>query len=279
MSVPEGLLTQADPLDTPPTEVVETPTPGTPAGDAPDPPKPDDKVTPDVQKRIDQLTREKHTASREAERLKAELDAVKRKADAGPRPEPPDLTTLTNAEGQLDPVKYKKAIAEHEDKLHAWREAQKGPAAPTVEAEPAPSTQAPPPPFLDGIKAIGAEHADVYEVINRPVFTPEMRDALWESEQGPQLAYYLGTHQAEAMRLGELPARQMLRELGKLEAKLGAAPAAPSPRTVSGAPEPIEPVRGATATTKDPEKMSTEEFMAWDRARTTERLKGNPLGV
>lgn len=268
-----------EPLDPEAPEATEVPTT---EGDEPEPATPAKRAgesTEDYEKRIAELTRARRTAERERDSLKAELDAVKRKEAAGARPLPPDLATLTNADGQLDPVKYQRAITEYEDKLHVWREAQRAPSSRPADAEPEPSEATAPDAFAAGVHALAEKHADVYEVINRPVFTPAMRDAVWDSEQGPQLAYYLGQHQAEAMKLGQLPPAQMYRELGKLEARLSGA-GAPAPRTVSAAPAPIEPVRGAgSGSTKDPEKMTIDEWMAHERARETERIKANPLGI
>lgn len=283
MTVPEGMLTPPadDPIATPPGETPpaepregEEPEGGTPA------PKPaESKSARD--ERIARLTREKNDERQKREAAEAELAALKRRDAAGARPEPPDLTTLTNAEGHLDPAKYKRAMTEYEDKLHTWREAQKAPsAASSTSADADAGAQEALATFIDRAAPLREQHADFDEVVNRPVFTPEMRAALFESELGPALAYHLGTNQAEALRIGNLPPAQLYREMGKLEAKLAAAaPAAPAPRTVSGAPEPITPVRGATPSTRDPEKMTTEEFMAWDRARTTERMKANPIGL
>ena len=130
------------------------------------------------------------------------------------------------------------------------------------------------------MQKLAEQHPDIFEVIERPVFTPAMREAIWSSEIGAQIAYHLWQHHAEAMRIGGLSPVAVAREIGKIEAKLGAAPAASASRTVSSAPEPITPVGGATTTTtKDPEKMTTEEWMAWDKERTKERLKANPLGL
>lgn len=275
---PGGMLADATPEP-------ETPTPATPEGEtpAPEPAKPDAAPKPEAgaQRRIDELTREKHDERRKREALEAELAALKRKTEAGPRPQPPDLTKLTDAEGRLDAAKYSQAMVKYEDDLERWRDAQRSP-TPAPETPPADADAGQREritTFLERAEPLKAQHADFEDVINRPVFSAEMREVLWESELGPQLAYYLGSHQAEALRIANLPTAQMYRELGKLEAKLATAAPAPPARTVSNAPEPIAPVASTTSATKDPEKMSTDEWMAWDRQQTVEKVKRNPLGV
>jgi hypothetical protein len=239
-------------------EVTDTsPKPGTP------------EYTQAVQKRINQITREKHEAIRKADTLTAENAALKRRLEAGTRPIPPDPATFTNPDtGQIDPGKYQKATVEHEDKLHTWRQAQQ-PASQLV----APGTTTASPTFSDfneRAKALREKHTDFDEVVDRPYFTPELATVLYESEQGPEIAYHLGKNEAEAKRIGNLPPAQMQREFGKLEARFSAEA---GKRSVSGAPAPITPVTGTATVTKDPEKMTTQEFMEWDKQLKVEKLK------
>ena len=66
----------------------------------------------------------------------------------------------------------------------------------------------------------------------------------------------------------------MNQELGKLKAKFSAPP---DKRSVSGAPEPITPVDGNATPEKDPEKMTTAEWMANERKQTIDKLKKAPI--
>jgi len=229
-----------------------------------------------VQKRISELTREKHEERRRAAALEAENAALKRQMGAGPRPMPPDPRTFATEAGEIDPAKWQHAIAAYEDKLDTWRQTQR-PAAPAAAREPEP-TEVPAASaevFLERAAPLREKHADFDETVNRPVFSPALRDALFDSEQGPAIAYALGKNQAEALRIGGLPPAQLHREVGRLEARF----AGPTDRrSVSAAPEPIEPVHGtAAAVTKDPDKMSIGEYMQWERSRLIERKKANPF--
>jgi hypothetical protein len=96
---------------------------------------------------------------------------------------------------------------------------------------------------------------------NIPI-TPEMAEIIRDSDVWPDLAYHLGKNMAEAARIAALsPTRQAV-ELGRLEARV----TAPKPLP-NRAPAPVEPVSGiAAGGTKDPGKMSFEEYKAWREA-------------
>lgn len=270
MTTPQDMTTTDEPINPTP-----APADGTPP---PDEAEPSPETETLAKRRADELTRARRDAERRADAAEHELAALKRKVDAGARPLPPSLAEFTDGAGYVDAVRYQQAQVAYEDKILAWQ--RDTAPAPGTPSERATTEAAPPETFTASVQALSGQHADVYEVINRPVFTREMRDAIFASEQGAELAYWLGSNQAEAMRIGQLPSAQMWRELGKIEAtKLGAAPAAPAPRSVSGAPDPIAPVSATTTSTRDPEKMTIDEWMAWDKNRRIERLKKNPLGL
>lgn len=229
-----------------------------------------------VQRRIDQLTREKHEERRRAEALGRENEALKRRTSAGPRPTPPDPRTFATETGEIDPAKWQTAISAYEDKLHSWRQAQE-PArvAESEPSEPQPDAAASAAAFLERAALLRAKHADFDEVVNRPVFSPEMVSALYDSDHGPEIAYFLGKNQTEAAKIAGLPPAQQYRELGRLEARFTATG---ERRSVSAAPEPITPVTGTAGTiTKDPDTMSIDEYMAWEAQRRLERRKNNPF--
>jgi hypothetical protein len=161
----------------------------------------------------------------------------------------------------------------YEDKLHGWRQAQAGP----VPASPAPSTESSleeaASVFLERAAPLKQKYADFDQVVNAPVFTPEMQGAIFDSEQGPEIAYFLGKNKPEADRIAGLPLAQIHREIGRLEARF-----TPSPRAISTAPAPITPVTGTAGPQIDPEKMTTAQWMAWNQEQRLARLKQNPLG-
>ena len=113
-------------------------------------------------------------------------------------------------------------------------------------------------------------HPDFDDVVIRSTsikVTNEMRDVLMDMELGPEVAYHLGTHQAESQRIANLSPMQAAVALGRIEAALSSAapPAKPGGApAVSGAPDPIVPVTGSgSSEPKDSRRMSTTEWMEW----------------
>ncbi|NUB07016.1 hypothetical protein FW320_12630 [Azospirillum sp. Vi22] len=78
------------------------------------------------------------------------------------------------------------------------------------------------------------------------------------SDVGADLAYHLGKNPDEARRISALPPVAAARELGRLEAKLSAAP----PPKPTQAPPPPPTVNGRGTPTRDPNAMSYAEYKA-----------------
>ena len=104
-----------------------------------------------------------------------------------------------------------------------------------------------------------------YDAVTRNPSVPitaSMAEIIRDSEVGPDLAYHLGRNQAEAAKIAALPAVRQAVELGKLEARL----TAPKPLPKQP-PAPVEPVGGsASGGSSDPAKMSMAEYAAARKA-------------
>lgn len=92
-------------------------------------------------------------------------------------------------------------------------------------------------------------------------FPNETVEAIGYSEQGPALVHYLANHLDEADRISRLPPHLAALQLGRIEKDLV------KPKPVSKAPPPAPKVDGGAAVNKDPERMTTEEWVAWRRAQ------------
>lgn len=142
------------------------------------------------------------------------------------------------------------------------------------------------------------KHDDYDDLVYDPaIFIPEHALAvIMESEQGPDLAYYLATHQDEALALKDASEVAVARALGRIEAQLASAPGettgededsaeeaqaaeearatnapAAKPRTSTKAPDPIKTVGGGgSAHGRDPSKMSMDEYV---EARRSGKIK------
>lgn len=93
---------------------------------------------------------------------------------------------------------------------------------------------------------------DVKAGENTPL-SPPLIGAIYDSDQGPKLLHHLAKNPDVAKALNDMPVERMLREVGKLEAKLSIKPepkeeAKPekkaAPVEVSKAPAPISPIKG-----------------------------------
>ena len=115
--------------------------------------------------------------------------------------------------------------------------------------------------------AEGAEkYPDFSEVVNRnpdaggPAITPIMAEALFESDAGVDVAYYLAKNTAESVKISQMSPVAQARAIFNLEAKV----TKPKPPVQSKAPAPVKPVKGgSTAAQKPVTEMSMSEYAAY----------------
>jgi hypothetical protein len=82
---------------------------------------------------------------------------------------------------------------------------------------------------------------------------------IFEMDKGPEVAYHLGSNLDVAERVFSMSPVQRARELTKLEFQLDAI----SPKVVSDAPDPINPLGNSELVEADPDKMSADQWLAW----------------
>ncbi len=88
--------------------------------------------------------------------------------------------------------------------------------------------------------------------------------AIMHAENGEDVAYHLGKNPKEAERIAQLPPLVQVFEIGKIAAKLSAAPE--KPKTPSKAPAPITPLSGAApATSAEPSEQ--DDMATWIKKR------------
>lgn len=200
-----------------------------------------------AQRRIDELTRQKHDALREAEywRSKAgQAPSVESKPSMTREPQPDDYDTQEDyirAAARWEAYQVHREAVEHNRAQQA--EVERGEVLNKFERQLVKARQT---------------HEDFDDVIAQPVFTPAMQQAIFESEVGAEVAYYLGTHEEEALRIAQLSPLRAIKEIAKLEVRL--TPGTPQPRRVSTAPLPITPLKGGAPVLADPTKMTAQEY-------------------
>jgi hypothetical protein len=185
-----------------------------------------------VEKRIDELTRLRRDAERQAEYWK------KRAEEAETQP--------------TDDLEYEDQIAEKVRRANRKEQAE------TAEAQARHAADA---LFQARAEDARERYPDFDQVALNPSIpiTPGMAEVIKDSDYGADLAYHLGKNPSEASRIAGLPVHRQAAELGRLEAKLSAPK--PTPKTP---PAPVKPVTGVNAGgTKDPAKMTMSEYIKW----------------
>lgn len=104
-------------------------------------------------------------------------------------------------------------------------------------------------------------YADFDKVVSDPTLpiAQHVATMIASSDNGADLAYYLGTNRNEAASISQMPPMEAARALGRIEARMSL----PKPKTTTETPDPIEPVKPKATATKDPSKMSVAEYRKW----------------
>lgn len=196
-----------------------------------------------AKERINELTRQSRDNERRAQRAEADAAALRAKLK---EPDPAtyeDIGKLTAA--QIDHTLDRREVSRKTDEAaEANREAD----AIVAEA------------WNERVSLFKEQAVDFDEVaLKAPISDAAARD-IARMEEGPQVAYYLGKHPAEARALNNLSERDRAVQLGRLAGRLTQAP----PRRTSTAPTPVDAVAGKGAQTSrfNPETASMDEFAA-----------------
>ncbi len=223
-----------------------------------------------VQKRIDELTRARYEAE---ERGKQEAEAARQEAlywrqqaeqlhqKIGPpkADQYPDYEQYLQATAQYEAQKVVQAQiqaerqAQYEYAQRQQVEQQRHQAAQKY-------NQALETKLNDAVK----KFPDFIDVVSNPELpgiqgTPAF-SAILESDRGAEVMYYLGKNPATAHRIASLPPLAQVKEIGRIEAAIDAG------KTVTSTPPPPAKVSsGESAATKDPSRMSYDEFVAYRR--------------
>ena len=227
------MIEAAAPVETvTPTEQVQTPetaqTAGTEQTSATEEPAKDSAPAKGdwVQRRIDQLTREKYDANRRAE------DAESRARQYAPPQQPEAEAPMTRQAVEQAAVE----LVKRRDFDSACNEV---------------------------FKAGKSEFPDFESSLNTFAMlggaTPDLLEAITSMENGHRVLQHLGKDPEAAERLLAMPPLKMALALAKLESTLGQA----KPVSASKAPSPISPVGSKSAPVEPAEFASTGDYIAW----------------
>lgn len=277
--VAEDAKTSGAPAQESPAPVEETAEATTAPGDEPAEEQPSDaegtepqpkKPGGGFQKRISELTREKHEAKREAEHLRELLS----KALNGQPTKPAPAAEQSDEPRQDQFVRYEDFVAAKAE----WKAEQRVQAtlgnlqkqASVVDQEKARIEAAK--TFEREAKAQGKaiegfdEALDTVRSEEFPM-TPAVADYLLNADHKAALVKYLADNEDEAYRLSRLGAVAVGRELAKVEMRFASKP---KPKTSSAPPPPVT-VAGGAAAPQTIERMDHKGVLDWVRAMDQRR--------
>lgn len=203
------------------------------------------------------LRRERETnVNAEVERLRAENERLKTRGRTVKAPNPQDYTNQAEYAADLAAyrVRSQDAQAETERIQSDFKRAETAERDSFAEAA------------MD-FKSEGVEkYPDFAELVSRtpdkggPALTTVMTEALFESDAGVDVAYYLAKNPAESKKIAQMSPVAQARAVFQLEAKV----AKQAEPVRSKAPAPVKPVKGGSAAPqKSPSEMSMSEYAAY----------------
>lgn len=225
----------------------------------------EDPVPKGVKKRLDKLTKEKYAERARADEAQRKLAEIERKNEEAAATE--EAPKREDYEDYEDFVADKAAFAAKQ----TYRKEMQADAEKKVESDRQVALEKSFKAHEDRVEAYKEKVEDFDDVAYGDHILPVMRGAphlaqlVVESEQGPEIAYHLGSNPEVAEKIAAMPMHLAAKEIGKIEARLEKAP---KPKNKSKAPEPIKPVKGkdAGAVERSAEEMPMEEYAAARKA-------------
>lgn len=230
-----------------------------------------------VQKRIDELVKQREEEKAEKLRLLALVEQYQKPAPKVEERVEDDQPQRPSRDAFADTAAYEAALGDYADAKAAWSAKQAVSEALAAEAQKTEQRQ-----IEEGQKQAreayqarvtktSEKYADYKEVAESPnvTVTIAMAQAIMHSQHGPEIQYFLGKNPEEAKRISTLNPAEQLVELGLVVGKLSAPAPDPKPKPiVSSAPKPIKTLEAKSETVeKDPSEMSMEEYAVYARKR------------
>ena len=239
----------------------------------------DRKSNPKIERRFSELTKR----AKQAEAQRAELESRLQELEAKNAPqqqyqEPDVLGEKPQASQFQDAFEYAEALAEWSaEKALEQRDRQE--AERRANEERAKMNQA----WTERVEKAKADMPDFEEMVasSTVVVGDAVRDAILESDVGPQILYHLASDDDIAQKIAAMPPIKALREIGKLEARFEAKDAPkeePKQEVVarSKAPAPIKPLTAGKGTQDvliDGNGAFHGTYAQWKAARQAKRIR------
>ena len=237
----------------------------------------DRKRNPKLEIRFEKITKQREEAREEARKereARESLEAKVRELEGRSKPEKVEASEEPRPEQFTDMYEYAKALTDYKVDQRLAEEKQKEAQA-KVEAQRQQVINT----WAKRVESAKAEMPDFEAMVGSAdvVVSNEVRDAIFESEVGPQVLYHLAENPELAEKLQGMTVTSALRTIGRLEAQFEKAET--QTKTVVGkskAPAPINPIRSA-ANGRDVNLTSDGSFhgsyQAWKAARLAGRIR------
>jgi hypothetical protein len=235
------------------------------------------KANPKLERRFSEITKQREEARKEAQQERQAREALEARLavlERQPAPQAPKVDEEPQPSQFNDAFEYAKALAEYtaDQRIGEMRRQD-------AEAKQAQERQKVIETWASKVQAAKASMPDFDDIVasSDVVVNDDIRDAILESDVGPQILYHLAENDDVAKRIAGLSPKQALREIGKLEARFEAKETKPEPTPItrSKAPAPINPLRGSNPA--DVPMSANGEwhgtFQAWKEARKAGKIR------
>ena len=235
------------------------------------------KGNPKLERRFSEITKQREEARKEAQTEREARQALEARLavlEKQPAPQAPKVDEEPQPSQFNDAFEYAKALAEYtaDQRIGEMRRQD-------AEAKQAQERQKVIETWASKVQAAKASMPDFDDIVasSDVVVNDDIRDAILESDVGPQILYHLAENDDVAKRIAGLTPKQALREIGKLEARFEAKETKPEPTPItrSKAPAPINPLRGSNPA--DVPLSANGEwhgtFQAWKEARKAGKIR------
>jgi hypothetical protein len=236
------------------------------------------KANPKLERRFSEITKQREEARKEAQQEREARQALETRLAALEKQPAPQQAQAADQEPQPsqfnDAFEYARALA-----LYSTEQALEQRDRQEAEAKVAQERQKVIQTWASKVQQAKASLPDFDDIVasSDVVIQDDIRDAILESDVGPQILYHLAENEDVAKKIAGLSAKQALREIGKLEARFEVKETPPEPKTIarSKAPAPIQPLRGSSPADVP---MSTNgewhgTFQAWKEARKAGKIR------
>ena len=235
------------------------------------------KANPKLERRFSEITKQREEARKEAQQERQAREALEARLavlERQPAPQAPKVDEEPQPSQFNDAFEYAKALAEYTaDKRIGEMKRQEAEERQAQERQKVIET------WASKVQAAKASMPDFDDIVasSDVVVNDDIRDAILESDVGPQILYHLAENDDVAKRIAGLSPKQALREIGKLEARFEVKETAPETKPIvrSKAPAPIQPLRGSNPA--DVPLSANGEwhgtFQAWKEARKAGKIR------